>query len=65
VEIGPARICTCTGGGAGQNGAMRYEQICPVSLASEVLAERWTPLILREIVLFDTTGVPVLSGMSA
>jgi len=32
---------------------MRYQQICPVSLASEVLAERWTPLILREIVLFD------------
>ena len=32
---------------------MRYEQVCPVSLASEVLAERWTPLILREIVLFD------------
>ena len=27
--------------------------MCPVSLASEVLAERWTPLILREIVLFD------------
>ena len=25
----------------------------PVSLASEVIAERWTPLILREIVLFD------------
>ncbi len=33
--------------------AMRYEQVCPVSLASEVIAERWTPLILREIVLFD------------
>ena len=32
---------------------MQYQQICPVSLASEVLAERWTPLILREIVLFD------------
>jgi len=32
---------------------VRYQQICPVSLASEVLAERWTPLILREIVLFD------------
>ena len=32
---------------------MRYQQICPVSLASEVVAERWTPLILREIVLFD------------
>ena len=24
-----------------------------MSLASEVIAERWTPLILREIVLFD------------
>ena len=32
---------------------MRYQQVCPVSLASEVIAERWTPLILREIVLFD------------
>jgi DNA-binding HxlR family transcriptional regulator len=32
---------------------VKYEQVCPVSLASEVLAERWTPLILREIVLFD------------
>ena len=32
---------------------MEYQQICPVSLASEVIAERWTPLILREIVLFD------------
>ena len=32
---------------------MQYQQICPVSLASEVIAERWTPLILREIVLFD------------
>ena len=34
---------------------MRYQQICPVSLASEVIAERWTPLILREIVLFNQT----------
>ncbi len=33
--------------------AVRHQQICPVSLASEVLEERWTPLILREIVLFD------------
>jgi DNA-binding HxlR family transcriptional regulator len=32
---------------------VHYQQICPVSMASEVLAERWTPLILREIVLFD------------
>jgi DNA-binding HxlR family transcriptional regulator len=31
---------------------MEYAQVCPVSMASEVIAERWTPLILREIVLF-------------
>ena len=34
-------------------GTVKYEQVCPVSMASEVIAERWTPLILREIVLFD------------
>jgi DNA-binding HxlR family transcriptional regulator len=30
--------------------AMRgYSQFCPVALASEVFAERWTPLIVREL----------------
>ena len=28
-----------------------YYQSCPIALAAEVLAERWTPLIVREIVL--------------
>lgn len=28
-----------------------YAQYCPIALASEVLAERWTPLIVRELVL--------------
>lgn len=27
-----------------------YGQFCPVALASEVFAERWTPLIIRELV---------------
>ena len=31
-----------------------YGQYCPVSLGSEVLADRWTPLILREMVLGST-----------
>ena len=31
-----------------------YGQYCPVSLGSEVLADRWTPLILRELVLGNT-----------
>lgn len=28
-----------------------YGQFCPVAVASEVFAERWTPVILRELVL--------------
>src|SRR5437660_3935698 len=44
-----------------------YGQFCPVAKASEVFAERWTPLILRE--LFDGShrfgeiqaGVPKMS----
>ena len=31
-----------------------YGQFCPIALAAEVVAERWTPLILREIVLADS-----------
>jgi DNA-binding HxlR family transcriptional regulator len=31
-------------------GAMKgYGQFCPVAIASEIFAERWTPLILREL----------------
>ena len=46
-------ICTCARYVLSDTGVVRYQQVCPVSLASEVIAERWTPLILREIVLFD------------
>ena len=28
-----------------------YGQYCPVAKAAEVFAERWTPLILRELLL--------------
>src|SRR5664279_5119339 len=27
----------------------RYKQYCPVARASEILADRWTPLIVREL----------------
>lgn len=44
-----------------------YGQFCPVSKAAEVVAERWTPLILREL-LMDShrfndllRGVPLIS----
>jgi DNA-binding HxlR family transcriptional regulator len=29
----------------------KYNQYCPVARASEILADRWTPLILRELIL--------------
>ena len=28
----------------------KYDQDCPVARASELLAERWTPLIVRELI---------------
>lgn len=31
--------------------AMNYGQFCPLALASEIVGERWTPLILRELML--------------
>ena len=29
----------------------KYRQYCPVARASEILADRWTPLIVRELIL--------------
>ena len=44
-----------------------YAQACPIARASEILAERWTPIILRNLLLGCTTfneiaaGAPLLS----
>lgn len=44
-----------------------YGQYCPISRASEILAERWTPLVVRNLLLGCTTfndlahGVPGMS----
>jgi DNA-binding HxlR family transcriptional regulator len=44
-----------------------YRQFCPVAKASEVLAERWTPLVVRELLCGSRRfndlrrGVPVMS----
>lgn len=44
-----------------------YGQFCPVAKASEILAKRWTPLILRELISGSTgfneihRGVPLMS----
>ena len=34
--------------------SLRYGQICPVSKTAELLGERWTLLIIRELVLGTT-----------
>lgn len=45
----------------------RYGQFCPVAKASEVFAERWTPLVLRELLAGSRRfndicrGVPLMS----
>ena len=44
-----------------------YGQFCPVAKAAEIVAERWTPLILRELMLGShrfgelRSGVPLMS----
>jgi DNA-binding HxlR family transcriptional regulator len=52
----------------GQTSVVRtYGQFCPIARASEVLAERWTPIILRNLLLGCRTfneiaaGAPLLS----
>lgn len=40
-----------------------YGRFCPVALASEVVADRWTPLILRELVLGNTRFNDIARGL--
>jgi DNA-binding HxlR family transcriptional regulator len=46
---------------------MRYGQFCPIAKAAEVVAERWTPLVIHELLAGSThfndirRGVPLMS----
>src|SRR5205085_6810107 len=46
---------------------MRYGQFCPLAKAAEIIAERWTPLIVAELLAGSTRfndirrGVPLMS----
>lgn len=40
-----------------------YGNFCPVALASEVVADRWTPLIVRELVLGNTRFNDIARGL--
>src|SRR5213592_3612865 len=46
-----------------------YGQFCPIAQAAEVLTERWTPLVIRELALTGSSrfndiqrGVPLMSS---
>jgi DNA-binding HxlR family transcriptional regulator len=39
-----------------------YGQYCPIARAAEILAERWTPLILRNLLLGSTTFGQIADG---
>jgi DNA-binding HxlR family transcriptional regulator len=40
-----------------------YGAFCPVSLATDVLSERWTPLVVRELILGNTRFNDIARGM--
>ena len=46
---------------------MRYGQFCPIAKAAEIVAERWTPLVVAEMLAGSThfsdirRGVPLMS----
>src|SRR5713226_8899472 len=44
-------------------GMAGYGQFCPVARASEVFAERWTPLILRELLAGRYHFSEILKGL--
>jgi DNA-binding HxlR family transcriptional regulator len=39
-----------------------YGQYCPIARASEILAERWTPLVLRNLLHGSTTFTAIAEG---
>ena len=40
-----------------------YGNYCPISIATDVIADRWTPLILRELVLGNTRFNDIARGL--
>lgn len=40
-----------------------YGRFCPVSLTTEVLADRWTPMVVRELVLGNTRFNDIARGL--
>src|SRR5215210_926743 len=51
----------------GDGSMMHYHQFCPIAKAAEIVAERWTPLVVHELLAGSTRfndirrGVPLMS----
>lgn len=41
-----------------------YGQFCPIAKASEIFAERWTPLIIRELLMGSSRFSELEIGMA-
>ena len=50
----------CDDGGVGDEDANRY---CPISMGSDVIADKWTPLIVRELVLGNSRFNDIARGL--
>ena len=48
---------------SGVVGMASYRQYCPVARASEILAERWNPLIVRNLMFGATTFTAIAGGV--
>src|SRR5215468_2520737 len=63
----PAAIMTASSEQGWRTAMKGYGQFCPVAKGAEVFAERWTPLVLRELLCGSTRfgdlhrGVPLMS----
>jgi DNA-binding HxlR family transcriptional regulator len=63
--LSPLKYWICTGDNIGR--MKGYGQFCPVAKAAEILAERWTLLVVRELLVGSThfndirKGVPLMS----
>src|SRR5215468_668439 len=63
----PAAIMTASSEQVWRTAMRGYGQFCPVAKGAEVFAERWTPLVLRELLCGSTQfsdlhrGVPLMS----
>jgi DNA-binding HxlR family transcriptional regulator len=52
-----------TGAERDDAGMPDYGSFCPVALGTEVLADRWTPMILRELILGNTRFNDIARGL--